>query len=354
MSTMRCAAHRCMLRTSEPNVTAVSSVCTVAPRRGGRRPVEEHQEDAGDGEQDEQEERQAAEAQRVRHLHRVPLHLHRVKVVQHVVHDHVGAVPGAVGVALAEDRAGPEDRRSTPASCATLSPIFSTRSRELRAGAAVPVARRCRWPRTCLLETCDSEPHAVRVAVSVGADVGVAVGDVGWSLPRMITPVGQRSTHSAHRVQMSSSTMNATWSRGSSPGCSVLTASSIALDRHHVDALPRADVDAALAEDALGLVDVEELLRLHRAGEVRRVDLLQLVVGREVGHRRVRVGAGHQASPPFAGRSRHRRRRRPARRRNGRPKRDVRGCRRLAASGFSCPRFCHTANSARLSPKNTT
>ena len=44
----------------------------------------------------------------------------------------------------------------------------------------------------------------------------------------MMTPVGQRSTHSAHRVQMSSSTMNATWSRGSSPGCSVFTASEIA------------------------------------------------------------------------------------------------------------------------------
>ena len=28
MSTMRCAAHRCMFRTSEPNVTAVSSVFT--------------------------------------------------------------------------------------------------------------------------------------------------------------------------------------------------------------------------------------------------------------------------------------------------------------------------------------
>ena len=80
----------------------------------------------------------------------------------------------------------------------------------------------------------------------------------------MMTPVGQRSTHSAHRVQTSSSTMNATWSRGSSPGCSVLTASVIALDRDHVDALPRADVDAAFAEDAFGLVDVEELLRLDR------------------------------------------------------------------------------------------
>ncbi len=59
--------------------------------------------------------------------------------------------------------------------------------------------------------------------------VGVALGDLGESLPRMITPVGQRSTQSAHRVQMSSSTMKATWSCGSSPGFSVPTASSIAL-----------------------------------------------------------------------------------------------------------------------------
>ena len=44
----------------------------------------------------------------------------------------------------------------------------------------------------------------------------------------MMTPVGQRSTQRAQRVQTSSSTMNATWSRGSSPGCSVLTASAIA------------------------------------------------------------------------------------------------------------------------------
>ena len=85
-------------------------VLHVRVRVGDGRPVEEHQEDAGDREQDEQEERQAAEAQRVGDLHRVPLHLHRVKVVQHVVHDHVGAVTGAVGVALAVDRAGPEDR----------------------------------------------------------------------------------------------------------------------------------------------------------------------------------------------------------------------------------------------------
>ena len=48
-------------------------------------------------------------------------------------------------------------------------------------------------------------------------------------LPKMITPVGQRSTHRAQRVQISSSTMKATASRGSSPGCSVPMASEMAL-----------------------------------------------------------------------------------------------------------------------------
>ena len=63
----------------------------------------------------------------------------------------------------------------------------------------------------------------------VGPNVRVAVGDLASeSLPRMITPVGQRSTQRAHRVHTSSSTMNATWSRGSSPGCSVFTAPEIA------------------------------------------------------------------------------------------------------------------------------
>ena len=133
----------------------------------------------------------------------------------------------------------------------------------------------------------------------------------------MITPVGQRSTHSAHRVQTSSSTMNATWSLRVVAGLLGVDGLVDRVDRDHVDALPRADVDAALAEDALGLVDVQELLRLHRRGEVGRVDLLQLVVGREVGHRRVGVGAGHQASPPFARRADRRGLRRGAGARSG-------------------------------------
>src|SRR5438132_11576618 len=43
----------------------------------------------------------------------------------------------------------------------------------------------------------------------------------------MITPVGQRSTQRAQRVQTSSSITNTTWSSGSRPGCRVLTASEI-------------------------------------------------------------------------------------------------------------------------------
>src|SRR4051794_25461342 len=45
----------------------------------------------------------------------------------------------------------------------------------------------------------------------------------------MMTPVGQRSTQSAQRVQTSSSTTKNTWSLGSSPGASELTDSETAL-----------------------------------------------------------------------------------------------------------------------------
>src|SRR3954471_12633489 len=44
----------------------------------------------------------------------------------------------------------------------------------------------------------------------------------------MITPVGHRSTQSAHRVQTSSSIVKITWSAGSTPGRSVPSASLIA------------------------------------------------------------------------------------------------------------------------------
>ena len=44
----------------------------------------------------------------------------------------------------------------------------------------------------------------------------------------MMTPVGQRSTQSAHRVHTSSSIRNTTWSLGSSPGWSTPIDSSTA------------------------------------------------------------------------------------------------------------------------------
>src|SRR3712207_9591083 len=59
---------------------------------------------------DEEEEREATEAQRVGQLDAVSLHLDGVQVVQQRVHDHIGAVPRRVRVAPAEDRAGSEDR----------------------------------------------------------------------------------------------------------------------------------------------------------------------------------------------------------------------------------------------------
>src|SRR4029453_14726479 len=76
----------------------------------GRRPAEEHQEDAGVGEQDQPEEGEPAEAEGVGQLQPVPLHLHRVQVVQHVVHHRQRPVPGGVAVPGPVDRPGPEDR----------------------------------------------------------------------------------------------------------------------------------------------------------------------------------------------------------------------------------------------------
>jgi hypothetical protein len=81
--------------------------------RGGARDVgagsvEEHQVDAGDRQKDEQEERQAAQAERVGQLQPVALHLHRVQVVQDVVHRRERPVARGVLVALPEDRPRPE------------------------------------------------------------------------------------------------------------------------------------------------------------------------------------------------------------------------------------------------------
>jgi hypothetical protein len=62
---------------------------------------------------------------------------------------------------------------------------------------------------------------------------------------------------------------------------------------HHVDALPWADVYAALTHDALGLIDVDELLGFDRFREVLAVDCDERVLIGERHHRRVCVGLCH-------------------------------------------------------------
>ncbi|MEN9593684.1 MAG: hypothetical protein RLY23_167 [Actinomycetota bacterium] len=49
--------------------------------------------------------------------------------------------------------------------------------------------------------------------------------------------------------------------------------------RDHMDAFPWADVYAALAHDALRLINVQKLFWLYRCQEVTRVDLLEQIVG---------------------------------------------------------------------------
>ena len=134
---------------------------------------------------------------------------------------------------------------------------------------------------------------------------------------------------------MSSSMMNRTLSLGSSPGSSVSGCLDDGVGGDHVDALPRTDVDAAFAHDALGLVDVDELLRLDRLREVVGVDLDELVLVGVRHHRRVRVGACHQRYPFLT---------------NGRPY-------VLVASsvlGLVSPRPCHTFHRKRIRPKYQT
>ena len=81
----------------------------------------------------------------------------------------------------------------------------------------------------------------------------------------MITPVGQRSTHErAPRADVLVDDERDVVTRIFTRLLGVHRVGD-RVDRHHVDALPRTDVDAALAEDALRLVDVQELLRLDRA-----------------------------------------------------------------------------------------
>ena len=247
--------------------------------------------------QDEQEEAQAAQAQGVAHLHGVALHLHWVEVVQHAVHDHVGPVAGAVGVALAENRTRVGRSTSRPASPGPGRRSWS--SGRSGAPAAAPCALLCRWPLVSFGSSLGSRRAASRSRSrgSWFSGEGRPPGEGSPILPRMMTPVGQRSTHRAQRVHTSSSIVKITLSAGSIPGSSVPTASSTASVVTMKMHFHGADVHAALAHDALRLVDVDELLGLDRLREPGRVHLLEHVVVPELRHGRVGVGGGHASDP---------------------------------------------------------
>ena len=94
-----------MFRLSSPNVTWlwISRMLVYAWVADGH--VEEHQVHAGHGQHQEQEERQPAQAERVRELDRVLADPHRVDVQEDVVHDRVRARALVARVGLAEERA---------------------------------------------------------------------------------------------------------------------------------------------------------------------------------------------------------------------------------------------------------
>src|SRR2546425_4242441 len=142
-----------------------------------------------------------------------------------------------------------------------------------------------------------SEPHPVRVAVAVGAGVGVAFGDLLGDLA-----AGDHAGGAAVDAQRAAGADVFVDDEGDVVGGVFAGLFGVGrirdgVDGDHVDAFPGADVDAAFAEDAFGLVDVEELLGLDRRGVERRVDFLELVVGDEVRHRRDRCGLGYRPSP---------------------------------------------------------
>src|SRR5690606_17289763 len=73
------------------------------------------------------------------------------------------------------------------------------------------------------------------------------------------------------------------------------------IQRQVMDALPRANVDAPFAEDALRLIDVEELLRPQLVREIVPLDESELVVVPER-RRLVDDALRHQPSPLTSGR----------------------------------------------------
>src|SRR5680860_975535 len=115
-----------------------------------------------------------------------------------------------------------------------------------------------------------SQPHSVAVAVAVGAGMEIAgrggLADLAEDDDPGRASIDAQCTAGADVVV-----------DGEHEGIGRVEARLLgALGLHdrarvdHVDALPRADVDAALARDALGLVDVDELFRLDGPRQVIR------------------------------------------------------------------------------------
>lgn len=63
--------------------------------------------------------------------------------------------------------------------------------------------------------------------------------------------------------------------------------------RHHENALPWADIDAALTHDAFGLIDVDELFWLDGGGKPGSVDFLEDIVIAEFWHWGVCISDRH-------------------------------------------------------------
>ena len=107
---------------------------------------------------------------------------------------------------------------------------------------------------------------------------------------------------------------------------------------NQVNALPGTNIDTAFAGDALGLINMNELLGLDRLRQPFRVDFPQDVIVAEFGHRRIGVNAGH--GQLF--------------RTRGRPYSEVAVACADSAAAARLPRFCHQTQRAICAPRRTT
>jgi len=60
-----------------------------------------------------------------------------------------------------------------------------------------------------------------------------------------------------------------------------------------MDAFPRTYIDAPLAQNALRLIDMDELFRFHRPGKVPGINRDEIVGVTVRHHRRICVSTGH-------------------------------------------------------------